>query len=179
MFDLRPGTTTMKRLVSAVQDDQLELRTPCTEWTVADLLTHIHQFSSVFTTNASKASPNPPQSLVDDWRTVIPAALDQLASAWADESAWQGEVSAGGVEMNAADNAVVAMEELTVHGWDLARATGQDATPQDAQLDRVDAFFDLFGPAPFGPPAEAPAGASRWESMLARIGRDPGWRPAE
>lgn len=176
MFDLEPGTTTMSRLVSGVQDEHLALRTPCSDWTVADLLAHVHQFTSVFTTNAAKAAADPPQSLVDDWRTAIPTALGQLASAWQDESAWQGKTSAGGVEMDAADNALVAMEELTVHGWDLARATGQQASATDDQLDRVDSFFELFGGAPFGPPTEPPADADRLARTIARTGRDPQWR---
>lgn len=178
MFDLTQGTTAMSRLVSAVQDEQLGLRTPCSEWTVADLLAHIHQFSSVFAANAVKAAPNPPQSLVDDWRTAIPAALDDLATAWQDESAWHGKTSAGGVEMEAADNALVAMEELTVHGWDLARATGQEVSATDDQLDRVDSFLELFGGAPFGPAAESPADADRLARTVARTGRDPQWSPA-
>lgn len=178
MFDLEPGTTEMTRLVSAVQDDQLGLPTPCTEWTVHDLLVHIHQFTSVFTTNAAKLPPNPPTALADGWRVEIPRALHDLAGAWRDEPAWQGTVAAGGVEMDAADNAVVAMEELTVHGWDLARATGQDVTIDDALLDAVDSFFELFGGAPFGPAVEVPAGVTRLERAIARTGRDPDWSAA-
>ncbi|MGN6414703.1 TIGR03086 family metal-binding protein [Flexivirga sp.] len=178
MFDLGHGTTLMSDLVCAVRDDQLGQPTPCTEWTVADLLTHIHQFSNVFTANATKTAPDPPGALVDDWRTAIPEALADLAAAWQRESAWQGRVSAGGVEMDAADNAVVAAEELTVHGWDLARATGQAMAPVDSQLDRVDAFFEVFGGAPFGPPGDAAPDATRLARVIARTGRDPHWSPA-
>jgi hypothetical protein len=78
--------------------------------------------------------------------------------------------------MDAADNAVVAIEELTTHGWDLARATGQDIHVDDARLDHVDRLFDLFGDAPFGPAKQAPESATRLERTLARTGRDPHWR---
>ncbi len=175
IFALGQATTTLSRLVSAVRDDQLELPTPCSEWTVADLLAHIHQFASVFTTNAAKQPPNPPETLVADWRTAIPRALDELAAAWQDESAWQGTVSAGGVEMDAADNAVVAAEELSLHAWDLARATGQELDLDDASLDRVDTFFDRFGSSAWGEQAEAPTDATRAERAVARAGRDPRW----
>lgn len=175
MFDLGPGTAELARLVTGVRDDQLGLPTPCTEWTVGDLLAHIHQFTSVFTTNAAKSPPDPPRALVADWRSAIPRALDELAVAWRDESAWKGTVSAGGIEMSAADNAIVAAEELSLHGWDLARATGQDLTIGDAGLDRVDAFFDIFGAAAWGAPVEAPADASRQDRTIARAGRDPRW----
>jgi uncharacterized protein (TIGR03086 family) len=87
----------------------------------------------------------------------------------------QGRVSAGGIEMDAADNALVGLEELTVHGWDLARATGQDVHIDDARLDQVDAFFDLFGERPFGPAAQEPGEPTRLQRTLARTGRDPRW----
>ena len=182
MFDLAPASAEMSRLVSGVRDDQLEWPTPCPDWTVAELLAHIHQFSTVFTDNAHKEPTRPPSSLVDDWRQAIPRQLDQLDVAWRDHSAWQGRVSAGGVEMDAADNAVVAIEELTTHGWDLARATGQQFATDDERLDQVDRFFVLFAPridageGPFGTTVEPPADASRLDRTIARTGRDPRWQ---
>lgn len=178
MFDLGPAARTMSRLVSGVRDDQLAHATPCQKWTVADLLAHIHQFATVFTQNGHKEAVRPPHGLVEDWRVAIPGQLDALASVWREESAWHGRVSAGGVEMDAPDNAVVGIEELTVHGWDLARATGQDLRVDDASLDQVDRFFELFGAEPFGPAVDVPDGATRLEWTLARTGRDPAWQPA-
>ena len=46
--------------------------------------------------------------------------------------------------MDAQDHAVVGIEELRTHGWDLARATSQDLRVDDACLDQVDQFFELF-----------------------------------
>ncbi len=178
MFDLGPAAAEMGRLVSGVGDDKLDCPTPCSEWTVADLLTHIHQFSTVFAGNGRKEQARPPEDLVDDWRAAIPSRLEELADAWREESAWHGRVSAGGVEMDSADNAVVAIEELTMHGWDLARATGQDLHVDDARLDQVDRFFELFGNEPFGPAARVPEGATRLEQTVARTGRDPSWEAA-
>lgn len=183
MFDLGPAADRMARLVAGVRDDQLGDRTPCQEWTVADLLAHVHQFATVFTQNARKEQVRPPQDLVPAWRVLIPGQLDELARAWHEESAWQGQVSAGGVEMAASDNAVVGIEELTIHGWDLARATGQPFQVDDQSLDVVDRFFELFagqgadGDGPFGPQAVAPDGATRLERTIARTGRDPLWTP--
>lgn len=184
MFDLGPASADMSRLVSGVQDDHLEQSTPCADWTVAELLSHVHQFTSVFTSNARKQQPSPPDGLVDDWRVAIPEQLDELARAWREQSAWQGRVAAGGIEMEAADNAVVGIEELTVHGWDLARATGQQLDVDDASLDQVDRFFDLFagpeasGDGPFAPRVAAPAEATRFDRIIARTGRDPSWTAA-
>lgn len=175
MFDLGPAAEEMSRLVLGVRDDQLADPTPCHDWTVADLLAHVHQFATVFADNARKEETQPPEGLVEYWREAIPDQLDQLARAWREESAWRGRVSAGGVEMDAQDNAVVGIEELTVHGWDLARATGQALHVDDARLDQVDRLFDLFGEEPFGPKASTPEGATRLEQTVARTGRDPLW----
>ena len=86
--------------------------------------------------------------------------------------------------MDAEDNAVVALEELVVHGWDLARATGQDFAADGAWLDQLDRFLELFpgpigsGQGPYGPEVPAPDDASRLERSLARTGRDPRWSGA-
>ena len=179
MFDLSPAAREMTRLVGAVHDDDLDRPTPCDDWTVRDLLAHIHQFSSVFTDSARKAPIRPPDGLVGDWRTAIPAQLDDLATAWAKPSAWEGQVSAGGVEMTAPDNAVVAAEELTVHAWDLAHATDQTVRVDDATLDHVERFFTLFPPdpdtgaGPFGPVTPIGDDADRLHRILALAGRDP------
>ncbi len=181
MFDLGPATTEMTRLISGVQQDDLRRPTPCDEWTVAQLLAHIHQFTSVFADNARKNPVRPPDTLVDDWRTAIPARLDDLAAGWGDASAWEGQVSAGGIEMSAADNAIVAIEELTVHAWDLARSTGQAVHIDETALDRVEEFFVKFSPdadagqGPFGSFAAVPADADRLDRVVAKAGRDPRW----
>jgi uncharacterized protein (TIGR03086 family) len=184
VFDLGPAAQEMTRLVAGVRDDQLAQPTPCPDWTVADLLTHVVQFTAVFIANGRRETAQPPDHLLDDWRGALPRHLAELAEVWREESAWHGRVSAGGVEMDASANAVVAIEELTTHGWDLARATGQHLEVEDAQLDQVDRFFDIFAPqlasgrGPFGPPVDVPEASTRLERTIARTGRDPWWAPA-
>lgn len=175
MIDLEPAAAELTRLIGRVGDDELGHPTPCREWDVAGLLAHIHQFAYVFTMNARKAPIRPPNGLVADWSAAIPAQLDELARAWRNESAWQGRVSAGGIEMDAAHNGVVAIEELTVHGWDLARAIGQPLDVDDEGLDQVERFFELFGAEPFGPPVPVTPAATRLARTIARTGRDPRW----
>jgi len=181
MFDLAPAAEEMNRLLAGVRDDQLADPTPCSDWSVADLLAHVHQFTTVFTLNARKEPIELTDGLPGDWRTVLPRQVDDLVAAWRQESAWTGRVSAGGVEMPAEDNAVVAMEELVVHGFDLARATGQDYQADPVALDQVAHFLELFsgpiarGQGPYGPEMPAPDDASRLERTIAQTGRDPHW----
>src|SRR3712207_8885103 len=66
-----------------------------------------------------------PDDLPPDWRTRIPTQLDALVAAWRQPSAWEGTAEAGGVVMPAPVAATVALDEVLVHGWDLAVATRQ------------------------------------------------------
>ena len=66
-FDLRPPAQQLIALVGEVRDDQLAGPTPCVDWTVGDLLAHLHVFAHVFTQNARKAPVRQTQGLVDDW----------------------------------------------------------------------------------------------------------------
>ena len=53
-LDFGPATTTMARLVTGVTDDQLTARTPCPDYTVADLVDHIGGLAFAFTASARK-----------------------------------------------------------------------------------------------------------------------------
>src|SRR5262245_20130592 len=52
----------------------------------------------------------------------------------------QGNEPVGGVKMPAGQMGVVALDELVLHGWDLARATGQSFTCDPADTAAVLAF---------------------------------------
>lgn len=72
--------------------------------------------------------------------------------------------------------------DLVVHGWDLARATGQDYTPAEAALAEVIPAFEQMAPMArkagvFGEEVPAPPGATP-SKPFAGTGRDPGWTPA-
>ena len=95
--------------------------------------------------------------LDDDWRTAYPARLAELAAACGDPAAWEGMSRAGGVDFPGEVAGMVALTEVVIHGWDVARASGQpydvDAATVDAVLPHVSAIAaegpveGLFGPA--------------------------------
>ena len=55
-----------------------------------------------------------------DWRDRIPADVEALAVAWHDPAAWTGMTKAGPVEMPGEIGGLVALDEIVIHGWDLA-----------------------------------------------------------
>ncbi len=63
--------------------------------------------------------------LPEDWRASIPERLAELAEAWKAPEAWEGMSKAGGLEMPGAVTGLVANNEVVLHAWDLAVATGQ------------------------------------------------------
>ena len=193
-LDLGPAAQTIAELVRNVRDDQLTAPTPCTAYTVGDLLDHIGGLTVAFTMAAAKATdssgPPPPgdaSRLADDWRTRIPTDLDALVTAWEDPDAWSGMTAAGGIEMPGEIAGMVAAEELVVHGWDLARATGQPYAPDPEAVRAAHGFLAQFsGPGheadrgdAYGPVVAVPDDAPELAQAIGMSGRDPGWSPSE
>jgi uncharacterized protein (TIGR03086 family) len=90
------------------------------------------------------------------------------------ESAMPGEMALGMI-----------LWEYQVHGWDLARATGQSWSPPPAAAEESLGFAPMMltddyqgdGKA-FAPRVTVPAGAPALDRLLGLSGRDPGWSAA-
>lgn len=191
ILELGPAAEAVARLVAAVDDGQLGAPTPCPDYSVADLLDHVAGLAAAFVAAARKTTPEggsqPPLAdgsrLKNGWRDRIGADLASLAAAWRDPSAYEGQTEAGGVSLSGQEAALVALNEVVVHGWDLARSTGQDYAVDEASLAPCIAFGELFtdpemrGNA-FGPVVPTPAGAPSLDRLVGLMGRDPGWRPS-
>ncbi|EOM77693.1 TIGR03086 family protein [Rhodococcus rhodnii] len=190
MHDLRDATAALSALTARTSDAALDAETPC-DRSVAWLLDHIAGLSLAFTLAATKTRsdlidrpPTPSEVALDpDWRRVIPERLDTLAEAWRAPEAWEGTTRVGGVDLPAAVAATVALDELVLHGWDLAVATGSPFAVAPADLDVVHDFV-LESAAPgaprdgiFGPVVAVAADAPRLDRVLGLAGRDPGWEP--
>lgn len=197
MLDLTPAAREVTRLLDGVADDQLADPTPCADTSVAALLDHLMGLSLAFTWAARKTTqgegdtnpsggPAGAEHLDPDWRTQLPRRLSELAEAWQDPAAWEGTTEAGGVTMPAETTGVVALDELVLHGWDLARATGQsftcdpastaavlEFTRESAQPEQAASREGLFGPV-----VDVPDDAPPLDRALGFAGRDPAWTPA-
>jgi uncharacterized protein (TIGR03086 family) len=187
-LDMTPQTTEVARVVAGVRDDQLTDPTPCEDMPVAALLHHLHTLSVAFARAAGKEDQPPgPQpdaaQLVVDWRTTVPAQLDALAAAWREPSAWEGTVVIAGMRMAGAEVGVVAANEVLLHGWDLAAATGQTYRPDPAVAAACLEFGRVMAAtAPemrdgmYGPVVPVPADAPLFDRLLGQAGRDPAWK---
>lgn len=176
----------MAHLVEGVPDDALDRPTPCERYSVGDLLDHIGGFALAFAAAARKTplAGGPPADgtrLGDDWRERIPRDLLAMAEAWRDPDAWTGMTAAGGVDLPGEQAGAVALDELVVHGWDLAKATGQPAGYDGPGLDAVQATVQHFRAAGieglFGPEVATDPDAGLLDRILGVTGRNPGWLP--
>lgn len=186
MHDLTPAAQRLADLVAGVPDDALTAPTPCTEYSLGDVLDHVGGLAVAFTAAARKqpldgAGPSGDASrLGDDWRTRIPRDVLALADAWRDPDAWTGMTAAGGIEMPGEIGGLVALDELVAHGWDVARALGLPYESDTATLEAVRTIVAQFGDDrgdAFGPEVPVPDGAPLLDRVIAMTGRDPGWAP--
>ena len=192
MVDLGPQTRIVAQLAAAVTDERLTAATPCPDLAVRNLLGHLLHLSVAFRDAARKdlgaTTDTSPDAAVPDigpgWREELPKALDDLADAWRDPAAWTGLTRVGGIDLPGEIAGAVAVDELVIHGWDLARATGQPYAPDPDALDAAHGFLLAAaedadrGNGIFGPVVPVPQDASLLDRAVGLSGRDPGWRPA-
>jgi uncharacterized protein (TIGR03086 family) len=177
----------MASLVEAVPPDGLGAPTPCEHYTVGDLLDHISGAALAFAAAACKQPREGGPSgdaakLGPDWRTRIPRDLAALTEAWRDPDAWTGMTRVGGVDLPGEIAGVVALDELVIHGWDLAKSIGRpagyDGPELPAVLDTVQGFRSAGIDGLFGPLVEVRPDAPLFDQILGLAGRDPDWVPA-
>ena len=168
----------MATLVAAVPDDALARPTPCERYTVGDLLDHIGGSTLAFTAAAVKkpldgAPSGDASRLAPDWRSRIPVDLETLGQAWRDPEAWDGMTAAGGVDLPGQVAGAVALDELVIHGWDLAEATDQPAGYEGPGLEAVHETVSHFRSAGveglFGPAVDVPDRAPLFDRILGQV----------
>ena len=153
--------------------DKLDVTTPCDDWDVRQLMNHMLDTQQYFAGAArgldvSPPSPNPPVLLSDDPVADFERARADTLSAFGDD----GVVAKTGPALG------IAFSDQLLHGWDLARATGQDATmpaglPEAAYEMIHGRFTDEQRRGVFKPEIEVGPDASAQDRLLAYTGRAP------
>ena len=188
MIDLTPACQRTADVLAGVTDEQLHQPTPCEKMPLDAMIAHIGVLSLAFAAAAGKEfgplTDTPPEDdapIEADWRTAYPQHLATLAAAWKDPAAWEGMTRAGGVELPAEVMGNVALAEVVIHGWDVARAIGAPYDSDPATLQACLAHLEQFDPAGtegmFGPAVPTADSAGDLDRVIAMSGRDPAWRP--
>ncbi len=190
MIDMTSACARTTDVLLAVRDDQLDGRTPCERLTLRELVAHVGGLGSAFAAAARKdfgeLTDSPPgdggYQLVDDWRAEYPVQLAGLATAWREPNAWEGMTRVGGVDAPGQVIGLIGLTEVAIHGWDLARATGQHYEVDDEVAEALLAHLSAFtadGPVEglFGPAVDVPDDLPAFDRALALSGRDPRPQP--
>src|SRR5213079_2645302 len=98
----------------------------------------------------------------------------------------EGTTWIAGFEAPAPAVGITAANEVVVHGWDVARASGQQLVLDDSALAPSREFVAMMsGPGAeeargdaFGPALPVASGASTLDEVIAGNGRDPAWTAA-
>ncbi|GHJ34799.1 TIGR03086 family metal-binding protein [Streptomyces sp. TS71-3] len=178
-------------VVRAIPGDLLTAPTPCSDYDVRALLNHLFHVVVQFRGLAEKQNADfdlVPDYVAegDDWRERFAAATERLVAAWSEPGAEEG--TTGTMDMPARTVGCMALLDLTVHVWDLARATGQEYRIGAAEvpvLRVLDESVTQMGPVArrmglFAAPVRLPdggAGGDGFSRLLAETGRDPLWAP--
>lgn len=185
---LQSALTATRAVVANIGPDDHAGQTPCPDWSVAQLLTHLvvgnrifaallrgEQFESFAAAAAALAPEGGATSLA-----AYDEAAGELVDAFGADGALERSVTVpfGTVPGEVALH--LRITEIIVHGWDLARATGQRlVVPEEvvaAELAFSRQSVREVPPerAPFAPPQPAPEGADPLDQLVALLGRTPG-----
>ena len=157
--------------IAAASD--LDAKTTCSEWDLRTLLNHMLETQRYFVStargqDASPPGPNPPNALsaepAADFRQVRQEVLDAFGE--------EGVIEKTGPSLG------IAFADQLLHGWDVARTTGQDETMPEglaqAAYDHIHGrFSDDQRKGVFGPEVQVGDDATPQQRLLAYTGRDP------
>jgi uncharacterized protein (TIGR03086 family) len=176
--------------VAAVAPDAWGNQSPCAKWTARDVVDHIvamHGYMLGPIGRSFEASvTDDPLRAFQEARGAVEKVLDNPELA-----AQEVDTPTGKMTAEAQIDQVVS-DDLVLHGWDLARATGQDEAMDPDDVERLwrsttsipAEMITLYRtPGAFGPDVEVfgaevpvPADAPLQDRLLGFIGRDPSVR---
>jgi uncharacterized protein (TIGR03086 family) len=180
----------LSRVAVDTPADRLGDKTPCSAWTVAQVLFHAagdqHGWASVVAAGPLPAYDpfDPPQRLDHGVEEVITAAVTAARSAWeqVDPTAESVRTPLPPVPTMASDLAAAACAlDAAVHAWDVAVATGQPA-PLTAELAEqlmpaARATADPLRGFAYAAALPAQPDDDPVALLLRHLGRDPHWTP--
>lgn len=103
MIDLNPACEAMTVVLAGVSDDRLTSPSPCTEYTVGDLIDHVDLVAQGATALARGSSELPETGyshLEPDWRDTVTQHVRALGKAWDAPAVWEGTGNVPGSDLS-------------------------------------------------------------------------------
>jgi uncharacterized protein (TIGR03086 family) len=181
------------RVMDGVPGHPMDGATPCGEWDLCTLVNHTILWTS-YSAERRAHGESVAEDLMSRDFTADPgfagdyaAQVGRAVAAWSDPAAWERELGVMGSTTPAADVAAMLIMEMVLHGWDVARATGQEYACDDdvaaLVLATVEAQGELFrryqGFAAVVPLPDGQADLTVLDGALRLSGRDPAWQPGD
>jgi uncharacterized protein (TIGR03086 family) len=168
----RASEWTLEKVKGASQ--QLDADTPCEQWDVRELMNHMLETQRYFVGSARGQSVSPPGQtpptdlLGNDPVQDFEQAREETMDTYGDPDVLEKSGPTLGI----------AVADQLLHGWDLAKATGQDATMPPSL---AEAAYRMIGgkltddqrKGAFKPEVQVDNAASMQDKFLAYAGRDP------
>jgi uncharacterized protein (TIGR03086 family) len=165
-------------VISGVRPDQLDLPTPCSDWSVRQLLNHLVSGTALFHSLATGGGPvdRSADHLGTDPAGAFRTSVASLREVFAADGGLTQLVTSPFGEQPAAVLLEMRVNEMMLHGWDVAKATGQPTDLDPGVAEHCLASFRALrasgrGATMFAEPTEAPAGASMVDQLAALSGR--------
>ena len=170
-------------IIANVEIDQLGDPTPCIDWDLKTLLNHLIGANQFFAGKGDGTWVDPPEGFEppdfvgDDPSGAYEASVQKVEAAYSPEM-YGNTVTVQTGDMPAGQLYAIGMSEQLLHGWDIARATGQDGTMDDALASAVDAMLRPNIDAAvaggfYGPSVPVADDASPTDKLVALVGRRP------
>lgn len=168
-------------LVAGLDAAQLGAPSPCSGWDVRATLNHLLGATWMFTlVNQGHAAGEDAGDVIgDDPSLAVVAAAKENLATWRQPEALEGTRTYPFGTFPADMAALLNLEEVVVHNWDIARATGIDVTADD---DVAQLVYDWATSIPldefrahgaFGPEVAVPASAPTVDRLMGLLGRRP------
>ncbi len=173
----RRATERAVAVTAAVRPDQLGLPTPCSAWTVQDLVDHLVGGTSYLGAAFVGDEPSAPTgATAADFRDGLQACLRGLAQPGALERTCTSPL---GFDWTVLEATAGTFMDVLVHTWDVAAPTGQDTALDPALVDACVAMFLPDMPERgraagiVGPAVPVADDATAQQRLLAAMGRTP------
>ena len=191
----RKHADAFERKVASVRPEQWSNPSPCEKWDARDVVDHVVMMHGDMLRPLGRAL-SPAASVEDDPPAAFQAARADVEAVLADPelAATECDTPNGRMTVEQQIDGVVS-DDLVLHAWDLARATGQDDTidPDDVErqwsintaipADLMEKYRTpgAFGPGVevLGPEVQIPDDAPLQDRLLGLLGRNPNWAEPE
>ncbi len=167
-------------ILAAITEDQIHSATPCKDWDVATLITHLFDSLRGFASRIGGTFEGPYGDDLPAWKSSYHRGAQVILDAWAAPDATTKIYKLPMGDTPAEVVLAIQATEFLTHGWDLAKATDQVDKLDPALAEQVLALVRQFLPASargagqgFGEEVSVESHAPTYDRLAGFLGRHP------